>query len=183
MADDARIGADATLLPEATPVVADAPTAASVVARRGPSASAITRVARYVLLEHLGEGGMGVVWSAYDPELDRRIAVKLIRGEADDAARQRFIREARAMAQLHHPAIVAIHDVGTTGEHAYIAMELVRGVTLRDWLKDSTRSWRAAASRRRSARTQPRSPVRSRASPKSRTRATTRPVQSSSMSA
>ena len=142
MADDARIGDDATLLPEATPVLGDEPTAASMHARRSASASAVARVARYVLLDRLGEGGMGVVWSAYDPELDRRIAVKLIRGEADDAARQRFIREARAMAQLHHPAIVAIHDVGTTGEHAYIAMELVRGVTLRDWLKDDTRSWR-----------------------------------------
>jgi hypothetical protein len=123
-------------------VSGDDPTAAGVRAH-SPASAPIARVARYVLLDRLGEGGMGVVWSAYDPELDRRIAVKLIRGEADAEARQRFVREARAMAQLHHPSIVAIHDVGTSDEHAYIAMELVRGVTLRDWLRDASRGWRS----------------------------------------
>jgi len=144
VADDARIGDDATLLPEATPVLGDEPTAASMHARRSASASAVARVARYVLLDRLGEGGMGVVWSAYDPELDRRIAIKVLRepAAAGTPRRTRMLREAQALARLAHPNVVAIHDVGTLDERVWIAMEYVEGETLAAWRKRTNPSWR-----------------------------------------
>src|SRR5690349_6502187 len=76
-------------------------------------------VGRYVVLSALGVGGMGVVFAAYDPELDRKVAVKLLHprlaADADplaaDKARTRMVREAQALAKLNHPHIVAVHDV------------------------------------------------------------------------
>src|SRR5262249_62420064 len=73
---------------------------------------------RYIVLERLGKGGMGVVHSAYAPELDRKVAVKLLRPEASDKltaseGRARLLREAQAMARLGHPNVIAVHDVGT----------------------------------------------------------------------
>jgi predicted Ser/Thr protein kinase len=103
-------------------------------------------VDRYVILARLAEGGMGVVFAAYDPELDRKVALKLVRptrrSEArQDEARARLLREAQALAQLQHPAVVAIHDVGTVGERVWLAMEYVEGVTLARWL-ERPRTWR-----------------------------------------
>lgn len=72
------------------------------------------RLGRFVLIEHLGEGGMGVVYSAYDPELDRRVALKLLRahkGRDTDTSRSSLKREARALARLSHPNVVPVHDV------------------------------------------------------------------------
>jgi tetratricopeptide (TPR) repeat protein len=93
------------------------------------------RVARYVLVERIGEGGMGVVWAAHDPELDRRVAVKLVHSHSASArARGRLLREAQAMAKLSHPAVVPVFDVGAVGDQLFIAMELVDGVTLRQAL-------------------------------------------------
>jgi tetratricopeptide (TPR) repeat protein len=91
---------------------------------------------RYVIVGRLGEGGMGVVFAAYDPELDRRVALKLLsRAAAGDEARLRMLREAQAMARLQHAHVVTVHDVGTTPEgRVWVAMEHVRGVTLRQWL-------------------------------------------------
>lgn len=92
---------------------------------------------RYVLLDEIGHGGMGSVYSAYDPELARRVAVKIVRLPAgrDQAARERWnarlVAEAQALAQLSHPNICAIFDVGTTDAGVYMAMELVEGQTLR----------------------------------------------------
>ncbi len=101
-------------------------------------------VGRFVLLERIGKGGMGVVYLAYDPELDRRVAVKLVAASdgTDDASTARLFREAQALAQLSHPNVVAVHDVGRTEGGIYVAMEYVEGVTLGAWLRGRTRSLR-----------------------------------------
>jgi tetratricopeptide (TPR) repeat protein len=101
-----------------------------------------TAVGRYLLLEVLGEGGMGVVYTAYDPELDRQIALKLLTTDEQAGTREQLVREAQALARLSHPNIVAVHDVGTTeaGAQVFIAMELVRGQTLAAWLKEQPRT-------------------------------------------
>ena len=93
---------------------------------------------RYTILDRVGSGGMGEVYAAYDPRLDRRVALKVLRADhgADDTARQRLFREAQAMARLNHPAVVAVHDVGMCGEEVYVAMEFVDGQTLAGWLRD-----------------------------------------------
>src|SRR5690606_23185219 len=98
-----------------------------------------TTLGRYVVLDRLGAGGMGIVYKAYDPELDRRIAIKLlrIRGRSHDArahARTRLLREAQALAQLSHPNVISVYDVGTFQGDVYVAMELVEGPTLARWL-------------------------------------------------
>jgi tetratricopeptide (TPR) repeat protein len=107
-----------------------------------------TVVGRYLLVEPVGEGGMGVVYRAFDPELDRAVAVKLIRsadtGSAGDEARARLLREAQAMARLAHPNVVAVHDVGTFGDQVFVAMELLAGQTMRAWLQ-TKRPWREVA--------------------------------------
>ncbi len=97
---------------------------------------------RYVLLERLGVGGMGEVFAAYDPHLDRRVALKLLRVGALSAqeGRARLLREAQAMAKLQHPNVIAVHDVGTLGDHVFVAMEFVQGETLGEWLRGD-RSW------------------------------------------
>jgi serine/threonine protein kinase/tetratricopeptide (TPR) repeat protein len=101
-----------------------------------------TAVGRYLVLELLGEGGMGTVYSAYDPELDRRVAIKLLKlgGATPEAARARLQREAQAMARLSHENVLAVHDVGVFGQALFMAMELVEGTTLRDWLAERARS-------------------------------------------
>ena len=92
-------------------------------------------IGRFVVLEQIGAGGMGVVFAAYDPELDRRIALKILSHRAgDERARQRLQREAQAMARLAHPNVVTIFDVGLIEEQVYVAMEFVDGTTLRGWL-------------------------------------------------
>src|SRR4051794_30064164 len=103
----------------------------------GGTAGGLTRgtsVGRYLLLDLLGEGGMGVVYKAYDPELGRPIALKLLPTGADDGGErsERLLREAQALARLQHPNVVAVHDVGTVGTNVFIAMEFVEGQTLRE---------------------------------------------------
>jgi serine/threonine protein kinase len=104
------------------------------------------RVGRYLVLTALGSGGMGVVFAAYDPQLDRKIALKLLRAGITyntKDARTRLRREAQAIAQLSHPNVVGVYDVGETDEgDLYIAMEFVEGDTLTTWLKKYPRSWR-----------------------------------------
>ena len=107
-----------------------------------PSQRRGTTIGRYVLLDVLGAGGMGVVYSAFDPDLDRRIAVKVLRrGNESREAQDRLLREAQAMARLSHPNVVAVHDVGTFEGSVFLAMELVDGATLKGWLgaKGATR--------------------------------------------
>jgi tetratricopeptide (TPR) repeat protein len=105
-----------------------------------------SRLGRYVLLERVGAGGMGVVWAAYDPELDRRVAIKLLHYEAGgsrgDKARRRLVHEARAMARVSHPNIIAVHDVVEVDDRVFMIMELVTGRTLGAFLRDPSRGWR-----------------------------------------
>ncbi|HSK04122.1 MAG TPA: protein kinase [Kofleriaceae bacterium] len=104
------------------------------------------RVGRYLVLSALGAGGMGVVFAAYDPQLDRKVALKLLRAGITyntQDARTRLRREAQAIAQLSHPNVVGVYDVGTTEDgDLYIAMEFVEGDTLTSWLKKYPRTWR-----------------------------------------
>ena len=89
----------------------------------------------YELQYVLGEGGMGVVWAAHDPLLDRTIAIKVLKSrDVHDAMRTRLLREAQAMAQIKHPNVLTVHRVGTEGDRDYIAMELVDGGPLDHWL-------------------------------------------------
>jgi serine/threonine protein kinase/tetratricopeptide (TPR) repeat protein len=103
-------------------------------------------VGRYVILDRLAVGGMGVVYAAWDPELNRKVALKLLRALATDGGaalgHARLLREAQAMARLSHPSVVAVHDVGSFGDRVFVAMELVEGGTLRQWVKAKPRSWR-----------------------------------------
>ena len=104
------------------------------------------KLGRYVVLRSLGTGGMGTVFEAYDAELDRHVALKLLRpgggGEDLERRRRRLLREAQAMARLSHPNVIAVYDVGTFGDEVFIAMELVRGDDVRRWLTASRRGWR-----------------------------------------
>ncbi len=101
-----------------------------------------TRVGRYALGEPLGAGGMGVVYQARDPELDRSVAIKvLLSDRGEDRVNDRFLREAQAMAKLSHPNVVPIYDVGAWGSGLFLAMELVDGETLRKWMQGQ-HSWR-----------------------------------------
>ncbi len=94
------------------------------------------RWSHYMLLRRIGEGGMGVVFSAYDEDLDRRVAIKFLheRLGQDPSGRARLRREAQAMARLSDPHVVTVHEVGEHGGRVYITMELVQGQTLREWL-------------------------------------------------
>ena len=87
---------------------------------------------------------MGVVYAAYDPELDRKVAIKLLHtGVAElgsSLGRDRLLREAQAMARLAHPNVVAVFDIGAIEDRVFIAMEYVEGGTLTDWLKQAPRS-------------------------------------------
>jgi serine/threonine protein kinase len=98
--------------------------------RRGDS------IGRFVVLGVLGEGGMGVVYSAYDPHLDRKVAIKVLRPDVMSVgdAHARLLREAQAMAKIDHPNVVHVHEVGMLGEQVYVAMEFCDGGTLRAWL-------------------------------------------------
>ena len=103
------------------------------------------RVGRYVIVDELGSGGLGVVYRAYDPKLDRRIALKVIRPErtaAPDSA-TRMEREAQAMAKLAHPNVVVVHDTGTDAGGVFIAMECIDGQRLDMWARTHAEDWRA----------------------------------------
>jgi eukaryotic-like serine/threonine-protein kinase len=99
------------------------------------------RVGRFILIGLIGRGGMGAVFSAYDPDLARKVAVKLVRSDAETKELQlRLLREAQAMARLHHPEVITVYEVGAVGDDVFIAMELVDGGTLRQWLREAPRS-------------------------------------------
>jgi tetratricopeptide (TPR) repeat protein len=105
-------------------------------------------IGRYRITRVLGAGGMGVVYEARDPELDRLLAIKLLRdgaSGADTGLTARLVREAKALAALAHPNVVAIHDVGEHAGCPFLAMEYIRGTTLREWLPAEPRTWREIA--------------------------------------
>lgn len=89
-------------------------------------------VGRYKLLELVGRGGMGVVWGAWDPELERKVAIKLV--DSRSRTRDRIVAEARALAKISHPNVVPIYDVGVVEDRVYLVMEWVVGDTLRSHL-------------------------------------------------
>lgn len=92
------------------------------------------QIGRFTVLKKLGKGGMGVVHLAYDPELDRRVAIKLLHDTADhDLSGGRLLREAKAMARLSHANVVAVYEVGEYEGALFVAMEYVQGATLRQW--------------------------------------------------
>ncbi len=92
---------------------------------------------RFVILGTLGAGGMGVVHSAYDPELDRKIAIKLLKSAgAREKARARLRREAQALARLNHPNVVTVYDVGVHAGGVFVAMEFVKGQTVGEWIRE-----------------------------------------------
>ncbi|HEV7559142.1 MAG TPA: serine/threonine-protein kinase, partial [Kofleriaceae bacterium] len=100
-------------------------------------------IGRYVIGDLLGTGTMGRVYAAWEPELDRNVAIKLVRDDSAPA-RARLLREAQAMAKLAHPNVVTVHEVGAIGDGddgVFVAMELVDGESLRAWA-NSQRSWR-----------------------------------------
>jgi tetratricopeptide (TPR) repeat protein len=101
---------------------------------------------RYVVKRRLGAGAMGVVFEAFDPELERKVAIKVVSttaGRVRDRDRTRMQREAQAMARLSHPNLVPVLAVGTRGDDLYLVMELVQGETLRAWVNAAPRPWRA----------------------------------------
>jgi eukaryotic-like serine/threonine-protein kinase len=101
------------------------------------------RVGRYQILGALGRGGMGEVYAAYHPDLDRRIALKVVHGLRENTGerRARLLREARAIARLSHPNVVTVHDAGNFGDRVFIAMELIDGLTIDQWLRAERRTW------------------------------------------
>jgi len=109
-----------------------------------------TQIGRYRVEGRLGAGGVGVVYAAHDPELSRRVAVKLLRpdrlGADPAAAGQRLREEAQSMARLAHPNVATVFDVGEHEGGMYIAMELIEGSSLRDWLTDTARPWQEVLS-------------------------------------
>ena len=110
------------------------------------SADTLTTLGRFELLERLGVGGFGTVWKARDTELDRPVAVKIPRqGDMSPEETEKFLREARAAAQLKHPNIVSVYEVGRDGDSVYIVSDFVRGADLADWLTEQQLTGREAA--------------------------------------
>ena len=109
-------------------------------------APSLAQLGRFELIERLGVGGFGSVWKARDKELDRTVAIKIPRdGGMSPEEQEKFFREARAAAQLRHPGIVTVHEVGREGNSVYIVSDFVRGVTLGDCLTGQKLSSREAA--------------------------------------
>jgi serine/threonine-protein kinase len=122
--------------PDSSPAAATANPHSQRWLRRG------TDLGRYIILDRLGGGGMGDVYAAYDPELDRKLAIKLLHPEAAATVEgpAMLIREAQAMARLQHPNVVAVYDIGTFQLQLFVAMELLDGMTLSRWLEQRPRS-------------------------------------------
>jgi serine/threonine protein kinase/class 3 adenylate cyclase len=119
--------------PTASGATSESPEPSQAVPGFGPG----TRIGRYVIDRVLGEGGMGAVYLAKDPELDRQVAIKLLHPalSSNPEHRTRLLREAQAMARISHPHVVAVHDVVTWEGQLFVAMEYVEGSTLRDWMR------------------------------------------------
>lgn len=97
------------------------------------------KIGRYVLLDQVGQGGMGVVFAAFDPQLNRKVALKILKAGLSDSddkrqLRARLYREAQAIAKLSHPNVITVFDVGTVGASVFVAMEFVEGATLTEFL-------------------------------------------------
>ncbi len=111
------------------------------------------RVGRFTVIEEIGRGGMGIVYAAYDPDLDRKVAVKVLQAESESSdeaseGKARLLREAQAMARLSHPNVATVHEVGMMGDQVFLAMEFIEGRTLKAWMAEVglTADWRATVS-------------------------------------
>jgi serine/threonine protein kinase len=107
------------------------------------------KIGRFILLEPLGAGAMGEIYAAYDEQLDRKVALKLVKGGSGLTANadERLLREAQTLAQVSHPNVVQIYEAGTYNGRLFIAMELVRGKTLARWLEAAAQLPRAVRQR------------------------------------
>ncbi|HWB73777.1 MAG TPA: tetratricopeptide repeat protein [Nannocystaceae bacterium] len=107
----------------------------------GADAAEPVRIGRFVVLRRLGAGAMGEVYAAYDGELDRKVAIKLLRARPDaEHLQARLRREAQAIAKLAHPNVVPVFEVGDDGGRLFLVMEMIEGTTLRGWLREVPRS-------------------------------------------
>ncbi len=100
-------------------------------------ASSLRRLGRFIIERELGRGGLGIVFLAHDPQLGRKVALKIPRFQAllDDDLRRRFLREAEAAARLSHPNLVPVYEVGEDNSICYLASEYCPGMTLAQWLR------------------------------------------------
>ena len=104
------------------------------------------QIGRYLVIRSIAAGGMGEVVEAFDPELDRRVALKLLKaGRGRDDSQARLLREAQAMARLSHPNVAQIYEVGKFASAVFIAMEFVAGHNLREWIERSARYFACVA--------------------------------------
>ena len=102
-----------------------------------------SEVGCYKIERQIGEGGMGVVFKAFDTKLNRSVALKILSGQlADAAARRRFQREAQTASSLNHPHLLTVYDAGEIQGQQYLVTEYIDGGTLREWSKDAQRGWR-----------------------------------------
>lgn len=113
----------------------------------GEGPTTAPQLGRFRVLRRIGSGAMGVVYEAHDPDLDRRVAIKVLRADVasrtDLCAEPRMLREAQALARLRHPHVTMVYEIGRTeADELFIAMELVEGRTLKQWLRGRRRSWR-----------------------------------------
>lgn len=109
-------------------------------------AEALQKIGRFEIIARLGVGGFGTVWKARDTDLDRAVAIKIPRyGQLTEAELEQFFREARSVAQLRHPNIVPVHEVGREGDAVFIVSDLVRGVSLADLMTGGPPQQRDAA--------------------------------------
>jgi WD40 repeat protein/predicted Ser/Thr protein kinase len=111
----------------------------------GEASADPNRIGRFVVIKRIGQGGMGVIYAAYDDALDRKVAVKLLRPDGHGSGtdgRARLMREAQALARLSHPSVIQVYEVGTYEDQVYVAMEFVDGGTLKAWQTGGNRGWR-----------------------------------------
>ncbi len=132
-------GSDPTTETQAEPIVPRT--------RPAPELGPASKIDRFVVLEKIGEGGMGTVFAAYDEQLDRKVAVKVVRSDRRTllggmSPRERLLREAQAMARLTHPNVVSVLQVGELGDDIYVALEYIDGKSLKRWLREAKRPWR-----------------------------------------
>ena len=142
---DAETHASPGLRPEVLGDASQRQTKAMVHAALFNGTGGAPTIGPYQVLKLLGEGGMGVVYAAYDDKLERKVALKLIRGAAmrrPEGRSPRTLREARALARVSHPNVVHVYQVGEVDDEIYVAMEFLTGPTLRTWLGATPRTWR-----------------------------------------
>src|SRR5207302_3930798 len=128
----ADVAATMPLIPVPPPTTPPPPVAAITTPPQVPGEHYI---GKYRVKGELGRGGMGAVYLAEQPGLGREVAIKELIQSADPVALKRFLQEAQVMARTSHPNLVQVHDIELMGDINYLVLELVRGRSLRDWMK------------------------------------------------